>query len=120
MDKVELSGGIQALVGKTALLVFWGKWYWKLQNCQSVEAGKLDLWFISLAYHLIYGRAGKTYLIICVSYQFNVKPHGKVPPKSSYRTKPTSLVPTSVAQTVLALVTATLARKGIFDFSAVV
>jgi hypothetical protein len=42
---------------ETALLIFWGKWYRHIQNTQPVEAGKLDIWFISLAYHLIYGRA---------------------------------------------------------------
>ncbi|MBD2775414.1 type III-D CRISPR-associated RAMP protein Csx10 [Iningainema tapete] len=42
-----------------AFLVFWCKWYYKLQNNQLVEAGKLDLWFISLAYYLIYERAYK-------------------------------------------------------------
>ncbi|OWY65690.1 hypothetical protein B7486_40615 [cyanobacterium TDX16] len=36
------------------LLIFWCKCYRKIQNSQPVEAEKLDLWFISLAYHLNY------------------------------------------------------------------
>lgn len=41
----------------SALLVLWYEWYFKLQNHPPVEAGKHDIWFISKAYHLIYGRA---------------------------------------------------------------
>lgn len=41
----------------TALLDFWFKWYQIIQNERPVEAGKLDLWFISLTYHLIHRRA---------------------------------------------------------------
>lgn len=36
------------------LLIFWCKRYRKIQNSQPVEAEKLDLWFISLAYYLNY------------------------------------------------------------------
>jgi hypothetical protein len=39
-----------------ALLVFWCKWYFKLQNDQPVETKRLELCLISLAYHLMYGR----------------------------------------------------------------
>ncbi len=39
------------------LLVFWWKWYLKIQVDRPLKAEDLDLWFISLTYHLMYGRA---------------------------------------------------------------
>jgi hypothetical protein len=40
-----------------ALLSFWWKWYLATQKSQSLNGENLDLWWISLAYHLISGRA---------------------------------------------------------------
>jgi N-6 DNA Methylase len=40
-----------------ALLTFWWKWYTELQNSQSINTERFYLWFISFAYHLIYGRS---------------------------------------------------------------
>ncbi|BAZ37670.1 WD-40 repeat-containing protein [Calothrix sp. NIES-4101] len=60
------------------LLIFWCKWYYWLQNTQATEAEKFDLWFISLAYYLTYGRAkvnkilrGHTDWVKCVSFSPN-------------------------------------------------
>lgn len=41
----------------STLLIFWWKWYCKIQIDQPLKAEVLDLWFVSLAYHLVSGRA---------------------------------------------------------------
>lgn len=48
----EANDLIHAL-GLPDFLAFWWKWYCKIQNDQPSKAEVLDLWFISLAYHLI-------------------------------------------------------------------
>jgi phage tail-like protein len=40
-------------------LAFWWKWYCKIQNAQARKAETLDLWFISLIYYLIFGKASQ-------------------------------------------------------------
>jgi hypothetical protein len=42
-----------------ALLDFWWKWHLAIQNSQRMNGEKLDLWLISLGYHLTSGRANK-------------------------------------------------------------
>jgi tetratricopeptide (TPR) repeat protein len=44
----------------TDLLAFWWKLYLKIQNDGFQEAENLEFWFISFAYHLIFGRADLT------------------------------------------------------------
>lgn len=44
-------------INNQALLGFWWRWYRKIQNDRLLKAEALDLWFISLAYHLISRRA---------------------------------------------------------------
>lgn len=48
--------------GAWIFLDFWCKWYRKIQNELPVEAEKLDLWFMSLVYLLVYGKVGITKL----------------------------------------------------------
>ncbi len=52
----------QAQVAKADLLIFWLKGCRAVQFAQLVSAEKLDLWFITLTYHLIMGRAVKANL----------------------------------------------------------
>lgn len=51
-DPRFLENLIRKLIQRELVLDFWLKWYQKIQDEQPVEAGKLDLWFISLVYHL--------------------------------------------------------------------
>ncbi|MFM7470856.1 MAG: hypothetical protein ACKO5P_05025 [Nodosilinea sp.] len=44
---------VRATFTLTVLFAFWWRWYRKIQNDQPLEAEVLNLWFISLAYHLI-------------------------------------------------------------------
>jgi len=52
----------QAQVSKADLLMFWLKGCRAVQFAQPLSAEKLDLWFITLTYHLIMGRAVKANL----------------------------------------------------------
>lgn len=58
--RAALDAGRQMLTYKTPehlnLLVFWTKWYLAIQATQAVNVEKLDLWFVSLAYNLIFKR----------------------------------------------------------------
>lgn len=49
--------------GHKTLLAFWWKWYCKIQKKRPLKDEALDLWFISLACHLISRRAGHKYTL---------------------------------------------------------
>lgn len=57
---------------RAALLAFWYKWYCKIQNDQPLRSETLDLWFISLVYHLMSKGAIKA--AIEAEFEFHITP----------------------------------------------
>lgn len=58
---------------KSVLLAFWWKWYTEIQKNQRLTSKAFELWFVSLAYYLAFGKAQEILEILDTRDEINIE-----------------------------------------------